>query len=112
MNDRGEEYFANDLENLLGQTHVMFFPASYKKTGDPTSLDNSNVLQRAEVLNRISKNPAGNLIITHTESFYEKVTTKHSLHQNTFDVKEVQRCRRIFFPNFWMITILCKQILF
>lgn len=101
LNDREEAaYFANDLENLLGTTHVMFFPASYKKTGDPTSLDNSNVLQRAEVLNRISKNPAGNLIITHTESFYEKVTTKHSLHQNTFDVKRGSVMSQDFLSEF------------
>src|SRR5205085_1673313 len=84
-------YFSNDLENLLGEKKIFFFPSSYKKQNDFETLDNNAVLQRAEVLNHISKYKEGNIVVTYTEAVTEKVTTKKSLNENTFDIRRGEK---------------------
>jgi transcription-repair coupling factor (superfamily II helicase) len=90
--DREEAaYFHNDLQNLLGKAdEVLFFPTSYKRPYQFEEIDNANVLQRAEVLNRISQakqNNATELVITYPEALVEKVINQRSLLQNTFTAK-------------------------
>ena len=48
-------YFLNDLENLIGEENVLFFPASYRMPYEHEEIDNANILLRAEVLNKINK---------------------------------------------------------
>ncbi|MEO8147753.1 MAG: transcription-repair coupling factor [Bacteroidia bacterium] len=93
-------YFANDLENLLGEKKIYFYPSSFKKPNDFETLDNSHVLQRAEVLNHISKHAEGNIVVTYTEAVSEKVTTKRSLQQNTFDIKRGEKLSIDFLSEF------------
>ncbi|NNM16390.1 MAG: transcription-repair coupling factor, partial [Bacteroidia bacterium] len=87
LNDKEEAaYFYNDIEKLLGESQVLFFPSSYKKTYKHTAMDNTNVLSRAEVLSRLTK--AKQLfIVTFPEAVHEKVTTKVSLQKNTVEAK-------------------------
>ncbi len=93
-------YFTNDLENLLPAKKILFYPSSFKKANDFTATDNNKVLQRAEVLNHISKHPDGNIIITYTEAVTEKVTTKRSLVQNTFDIRRGEKLSISFLSEF------------
>ena len=93
-------YFANDLENLLGEKRIFFYPSSFKKPNDFETLDNNQVLQRAEVLNHISKHPSGNILVTYTEAVNEKVTTKRSLQQNTFDIQRNEKLSIEFLTEF------------
>ena len=46
-------YFHNDLQNLLGDKEVLFFPSSYKRPYEFEETENANILMRAEILNRI-----------------------------------------------------------
>lgn len=101
LNDKEEAaYFANDLENLLGEKKILFLPVSYKKHNDFETLDNQMVLQRAEVLNHISKHADGILLVTYTHAVTEKVTTKRSLQQNTFDIKRNEKISISFLSEF------------
>ncbi|HAI40783.1 MAG TPA: transcription-repair coupling factor, partial [Maribacter sp.] len=54
FNDKEEAaYYLNDLERLIGEDHVLFYPGSYRRPYQIEETDNANVLLRAEVLNRI-----------------------------------------------------------
>ena len=89
MHDKEEAaYFFNDLQNLLGGKEVLFFPTSYKRPYQFDETENANILQRAEILNRINnKASSGELIVTYPEALTEKVINKKSLRENTFTAK-------------------------
>ncbi|MGK7393797.1 MAG: transcription-repair coupling factor [Candidatus Cyclobacteriaceae bacterium M3_2C_046] len=86
LHDKEEAaYFFNDLQNLVKDKTVLFFPASYKKPYQYEETENANVLLRAEVLNRINhKSIEGELIVSYPEALTEKVINKQSLLSNTF----------------------------
>lgn len=89
MHDKEEAaYFHNDLQNLIGEKEVLLFPTSYKRPYQFDETENANILQRAEILNRINhKASTGELIVTYPEALTEKVINKKSLNQNTFSAK-------------------------
>ena len=89
MYDKEEAaYFQNDLQNLLPDKKVLFFPSSYKKPYTFEETDNANILMRAEILNRINnKLSNGELIVTYPEALTEKVINKRSLRENTFTAR-------------------------
>ncbi len=82
-------YFQNDLENVLGEKRAMFFfPISYKRPYEYLETENANILQRAEVLNHLSKKEKKiEIIITYPEALSEKVINKKSLVKNTLGIK-------------------------
>ena len=79
--------YLNDLELLLGDNNVLFFPGSYRSPYQIEETDNANVLLRSEVLNRLSSRKKPACIITYPEALFEKVITKKSLDKNTLKVK-------------------------
>ncbi len=109
LEDRDEAlYFYNDLQNLLGKKNIWFFPSSYKRPYKFVEVENANVLERAEVLNRINQrvstpqvvsvdaakadennpsNEEGFMIVTYPSALVEKVINKRSLLENTFTAK-------------------------
>lgn len=89
MHDKEEAaYFHNDLQNLLPDKEILFFPSSYKKAYQYEETENANILMRAEILNKINnKSSTGELIVTFPEALSEKVINKRSLRKHTFSVK-------------------------
>ena len=89
LHDKEEAaYFHNDLQSLLYPKEILFFPTSYKRPYEFDTTENANVLQRAEVLNRINhKAAAGELIVTYPEALTEKVINKKTLQENTFSLQ-------------------------
>ncbi len=90
LSDKEEAaYFFNTLESInpeLKGKKIYFYPASYKRPYQIEQTDNANVLQRAEVLNAISKNRKGTLVVSYPEALIEKVVTKKQLKKNTIEV--------------------------
>src|SRR5690554_5759102 len=87
LNDKEEAaYHLNDLENLLGDEHVMFYPGSYRRPYQIEETDNANVLLRSEVLNRINSRKKPALIVTYPEALFEKVVTRKELERNTLKI--------------------------
>ena len=86
--DNKEEaaYFLNDLEQLLGDKNVLFYPSSYRRPYQIEETDNANVLLRSEVLNRINSRKKPAVIITYPTALFEKVVTKKELEKNTLKV--------------------------
>jgi transcription-repair coupling factor (superfamily II helicase) len=88
LHDREEAaYFYNDLQNLMGDKEVLFFPTSYKRPYQFEETENANILRRAEVLNCVNQKRGGELIVTYPEALTEKVINKRSLRENTFSAK-------------------------
>ncbi len=87
LNDKEEAaYYLNDLEQLLGEKNVLFYPGSYRRPYQIEETDNANVLLRAEVLNRINSRKKPALIVTYPDALFEKVVTKRELERNTLKV--------------------------
>lgn len=86
MHDAEEAiYFSNDLQNLLPDEEVLYFPSSYKKPFEFTSVENANVLQRAETLSTLNERKnKGAIMVTHPGALTEKVINKKSLVENTY----------------------------
>ena len=84
LNDKEEAaYHLNDLEQLLDQKNVLFYPGSYRRPYQIEETDNANVLMRSEVLNRINSRKKPTIIVTYPEALFEKVVTKKDLERNT-----------------------------
>ena len=87
FNDKEEAaYYLNDLEQLIGEQDVLFYPGSYRRPYQIEDTDNANVLLRAEVLNRINSRKKPALIVSYPEALFEKVVTKKELDKNTLKV--------------------------
>ncbi|MFM2370162.1 MAG: hypothetical protein RL619_2483, partial [Bacteroidota bacterium] len=83
-------YYLNDLEQMVGEQDVLFYPGSYRRPYHPETsgeeTDNANVLLRAEVLNRINSRKKPAIIVTYPEALFEKVVTRKELDKNTLKV--------------------------
>ena len=79
-------YYLNDLEQMVGEEDVLFYPSSYRRPYQIEDTDNANVLLRAEVLNRINSRKKPAVIVTYPEALFEKVVTRKELDKNTLKV--------------------------
>jgi len=79
-------YHFNELQEFVGHDKVMLFPESYRRPYDIEKTDNSNVLLRSEVLNRLTQKEQF-VVVSYPQALYEKVVSKKDLHQNTLAIK-------------------------
>ena len=87
FNDKEEAaYYLNDLEQLLGDKNVLFYPGSYRRPYQIEDTDNANVLLRSEVLNRINSRKKPSIVVTYPTALFEKVVTKKELEKNTLKI--------------------------
>ncbi|OMP32040.1 transcription-repair coupling factor [Mangrovimonas sp. DI 80] len=87
FNDKEEAaFYLNDLELLLGDKDVLFYPGSYRRPYQIEETDNANVLLRAEVLNRINSRKKPAVIVTYPDALFEKVVTRKELEKNTLKI--------------------------
>jgi transcription-repair coupling factor (superfamily II helicase) len=87
-NQEDARYFYADIENLLEGKTVLYLPPSYRKPFAIHQQDSTQVLERAEVLNRLNQHSTtGELIVTTAEALSELVINETELTQNTFELK-------------------------
>lgn len=88
FNDKEEAaYYLNDLELLINDQDVLFYPGSFRRPYQIEETDNANVLLRAEVLNRINSRKKPAIIVSYTDAIFEKVVTRKELDKNTLKVQ-------------------------
>ena len=91
-------YFLNDLEGLNPRnSHVLFYPASYRVPYELEKTDNANVVARAEVLEKISAGK-NTWVVTYPTALFEKIPSKKNLVKSTLKV-EVSKTYSIDFIN-------------
>ena len=97
-------YFLNDLQSLNpGNSHVLFYPASYRVPYELEKTDNANVVSRAEVLEKVSKGK-NTWIVTYPKALFEKVPSKKNLTKNTLKV-QVGKTYSIDFINETLLDV-------
>ncbi|MBM3404057.1 MAG: transcription-repair coupling factor [Bacteroidetes bacterium] len=91
-------YFLNDLERIfddqerpLREKKVLFFPSSYRRKGEINNKDSQAILQRTEVLNRLSSGHDPSIIVTYPEAIGELVISRQHLEKNRFNLKKGER---------------------
>ena len=88
FNDKKEAaYHLNDLEQLIGEEEVLFYPESYRSPHKIEETDNANVLLRTEVLNRLNSKKRPAVIVSYPDALFEKVMTRKELDKNTLKIK-------------------------
>ena len=83
-------YFFNDLENILKDEAVYFFPASHNRPYQIEVVDNANVLMRAETVQAIQNTKESFIIVSHAEALFEKVSTRKELKKHTIAIEKGQ----------------------
>ncbi len=79
-------YYLNDLEQLVNEKDVLFYPGSYRRPYQLEETDNANVLLRSEVLNRINSRKKPAIIVTYPDALFEQVVTRQELERNTLKI--------------------------
>jgi transcription-repair coupling factor (superfamily II helicase) len=88
LSDKEEAaYFLNDLESIIGDKDVLFYPGSYRRPYVVEETDNANVLLRAEVLNRLNSRKKPAVLVSYADALFEQVVTRKQLTSHTFSVK-------------------------
>ena len=101
-------YRFNDLEGLLSGRPVYFFPDSFKRPAYFDDLNPTHVLQRSEVINKITSpaipgEPEGTVIVTYPEALFEKVVRPEVLAQSRIEVQKGEKL-----DVDWMIEVLVE----
>ena len=105
FNDKEEAaYHLNDLEQLVGEKDVLFYPGSYRRPYQIEETNNANVLLRAEVLNRINSRKKPAVIVTYPDALFEKVVTRKELDKTTLKIKLDDVIPSI--PHVWFNVLL------
>lgn len=84
-------YFYDDLNNIIGDKNILFYPSAYKRSIEYLKTDKTNIVLKTEVLNKISSNKKPYLIITYPGAIIEKVISNKTLTKNTLEIKQGEK---------------------
>ncbi len=80
-------YLQNNLTNLFDKKPIGFFPDSFKRPMHFEELNSGNVLQRTELINRITSDGLlGEIIVTYPEALFEKVVAPKVLDETRINI--------------------------
>jgi transcription-repair coupling factor (superfamily II helicase) len=101
LSDREEAaYFFDDLNNLGFGEQTLFFPASYKRSIQYGQPEQENVVQRTEVLNKLSFGNHKQIVVTYPEALAEKIITRANLETNTLRLSKGDKISIEFINEF------------
>ena len=82
-------YLQNNLTNLLDKKSIRFFPDSFKRPMDYSTLNTTNVLQRTETINKVMMaSQDDEIIISYPEAVFEKVVAPSELEKTRIEIKK------------------------
>lgn len=79
-------YFMNDLEAVLPDYPILFYPRSARVPYQIETTENANIAMRAEVLNILNDRDRKTITVSFPEAMAEQVVTRQKLSENTFDI--------------------------
>ncbi len=101
LNDREEAaYFYDDLNNLGLSESTLFFPSSFKRSIQYGQTEQENIVQRTEVLNKISLNKKPYLVVSYPEAIVETVISQAGLKKNTLWISKGDKISTDFINEF------------
>jgi transcription-repair coupling factor (superfamily II helicase) len=101
LNDKEEAaYFYDDLNNLGLSENTLFFPASFKRSIQYGQTEQENIVQRTEVLNKVSLNKKPYIIVTSPEALVETVISESGLKTNTLGISKGDKISTDFINEF------------
>ncbi|MBO4464735.1 MAG: transcription-repair coupling factor [Prevotella sp.] len=83
-------YFYHDLTQQMGDSHVLFFPSSYKRAVKYGQKDPANEILRTEVLSRLSHPTSGLYIVSFPEALAEMVVARQQFDEKSLTLTEGQ----------------------
>ena len=84
-NKESAGYHFNDLEGLVDEKQLYFFPSSYNRENDFKKTNSQNVFLRTELIR--SLNSSKNLIVTYPEAIFEKIIIKKEIKKRFIKIK-------------------------
>jgi transcription-repair coupling factor (superfamily II helicase) len=97
LNDKEEAaYFCNDLESFCPGREILFFPSSRKRTLQAGQGDPAGIIQRTEVLDILSGDREGVIIVTYPEALNEKILPGSELKKLKLQVNKGEIITREF----------------
>lgn len=101
LNDKDEaSYFYNDLEQILGDENLFFFPSSYKRGIQYGQVLPDALIQRTDTLNAIASAQKPIIIVTYPEALVEKVVSNDQLDSCTMKLAVGERVSLDFISDF------------
>jgi transcription-repair coupling factor (superfamily II helicase) len=93
-------YLLNDLETLIPDARVLFFPETYRQPYQEEKTTNASIQERTETLNFLSKENFKGVVVSYPQAFCEKVALKQKLSQNTLQVRKGEKLSIDFISEF------------
>lgn len=93
-------YIFNDLQALLPENNVLFYPESHRLPYHPEKTSNANIQERAEVLSYLTNENFKGIMVTYPLALSEKITTKSQLSKNTLQIKRNEKLSIDFISDF------------
>lgn len=79
-------YAYNTFQNITEKNSVVFFPDSFKNTRSFDELNNNNVRQRTEIVNRLLESKMLKIVVTYPEAIFEKVLKPEAIARNRIEI--------------------------
>lgn len=93
-------YLLNDLQALLPEKHVLYFPESYKLPYKEEKTSNASVQERAESLSNLGRENYSGIVVTYAAALAEKVASRTSLSKNTLVIRKGEKLSIDFIREF------------
>ncbi len=86
-------YLYHDLEQMLGQERVLFFPSSFRREVRFGQRDAASEILRTEALSRLAQGATGGLlyVVTYPDALSERVVSREQLQNCTLQIAEGER---------------------
>ncbi len=93
-------YLFNDLQSLLPDNQVLFYPESQRQPYIIEKTVNANIQDRTEVLSALVRDSFKGILVTYPLALTEKITTKTQLNNNTLQIKRGEKLSIEFICDF------------
>ena len=86
-NKESAGYHFNDLEGLVDEKQLFYFPSSYNRENDFKKTNSQSVFLRTELIRNLKPSSLKNLIITYPEAIFEKIIIKKDIQKRFLKIK-------------------------
>ncbi len=92
-NDKEEAaYMQNTLASILDSHHIYLFPDSFKRPMKFEEIDNHNMVQRTEIVNKVTGlMDINHVVVTYPEAVFEKVVDPFVLEKTKIKIREKEK---------------------